>query len=97
MYWSGDTQVLCHSSSIYTSLIKSFKENLIYFVLSVSAFIAISYNDLLDLSKYVGKDMSGSLGLPVLLSHINGDKFAELNILSLGGLVFLFFAFIITI
>jgi hypothetical protein len=72
-------------------LSKVSRKNLIYFALSVSAFILISYSDLLELSKYVGKDMSGSLGLPVLLSHINGDKFAELNILSLGGLVFSIF------
>jgi hypothetical protein len=74
-------------------LSKVSRKNLVYFALSVSAFISISYNDLLELSKYVGKDMSGSLGLPVLLSHINGEKFAELNFLSLGGLVFSIFCF----
>ena len=64
-------------------------KNYLYFSLVSSVFILINIGDLWHLNRFVGRDMSGSFGLPVLISHLNGDADSDLRLLSIGALLVL--------
>jgi hypothetical protein len=62
-------------------------KNYLYFSLVSIIFILINFRDLWHLNRFVGRDMSGSFGLPVLISHLNGDADSDLRLLSIGALL----------
>jgi len=64
-------------------------QNYLYFSLVSIIFILINYRDLWHLNKFVGRDMSGSFGLPVLISHLNGDADSDLRLFSIGAFLVL--------
>jgi hypothetical protein len=65
-------------------LTKKTTANVIYFLLSTCLFIVLVFADLSKINDYVGKDMSGSIGMPVLISHFNGNSFAQTNLRGTG-------------
>jgi len=63
--------------------------NYFYFIFITIVFILANMRDLWNLNSFVGRDMSGSFGLPVLISHINGDADSDLRLFSVGALLVL--------
>lgn len=68
-------------------LTKKTKANVIYFLLSAGLFILFVFVDLFKINDYVGKDMSGSVGLPVLISHFNGNSLAQTSLRGTGVII----------
>ena len=64
-------------------------KNYFYFIITSSIFLMLSYKDILVLNKYVGRDMSGSFGLPVFISHLNGNLNSDLSLFTIGGVIFM--------
>ena len=64
-------------------------QNYFYFVIISFVFALMNIRDLWHLNGFVGRDMSGSFGLPVLISHLNGDADSDLRLFSIGALLVL--------
>jgi hypothetical protein len=67
----------------------SSRRNYFYFVISSFGFLYFNFSDLRYLNQFIGRDMSGSFGLPVLISHLNGDTESNLNVFSFGSAIIL--------
>ena len=65
------------------------KKSVLYLTVFSLIFVLISFQDLRFLNRFVGKDMSGSFGFPVLISHLNGDPTSQLDLFNPGTLVIL--------
>jgi len=65
------------------------KRNYFYFFVSTVGFLYFNFSDLRHLNQSIGRDMSGSFGLPVLLSHLNGYAESDLNFISFGFVIIL--------
>lgn len=67
------------------------RKSFLYLAVFSLLFVLISFQDLRFLNRFVGKDMSGSFGFPVLISHLNGDPTSQLDLFSPGTFVVLLF------
>jgi hypothetical protein len=67
----------------------SARRNYFYFFISSVGFLYFNLPDLRNLNQFIGRDMSGSFGLPVLISHLNGDTESNLNVFSFGSAIVL--------
>jgi hypothetical protein len=63
-------------------------KNYLYFIVTSAIFLLVSYKDIWVLSKYIGRDMSGSVGLSVFISHLNGNLNSDLSLFTIGGILF---------
>lgn len=65
------------------------KKSCFYFLIVFIGFLYLNLSDLRYLNQFIGRDMSGSFGLPVLISHINGQAESDLNVYSFGSAIVL--------